>query len=194
MRPFDLEEQQAVVAEPSRQSSALSPLGGYKAPARDKMASGRKSRRKSGREQPFIDPEDFAITASRFVTMDRILERHVTGRTTPGTTTMGRRDWIRRLGAMGRKPDRFSDENGAVSRFSAMFERASSLATRPRLGFMIPMGIHGVGTSPSASTHPAGEGRFQYELGFDGLIRRGRKRGKGTISTRVGPVGRAPTS
>jgi hypothetical protein len=53
-----------VVAEP-RRSGHYSPQGGYKVKPTDRMAPGRKRRKTSSRRQPFINPEDFTMTASR---------------------------------------------------------------------------------------------------------------------------------
>lgn len=53
------------VAEPPR-SRHYAPNGNYRIAPPDKMASSRHRRRRSGREQPFIDPEDFVSRAESF--------------------------------------------------------------------------------------------------------------------------------
>lgn len=57
--------------------SPLSPLGGYRIPSTDRMSASRKKKRRSGREQPFIDPEDFSFT--EIVTPQTSLGKHPVG-------------------------------------------------------------------------------------------------------------------
>lgn len=69
-----------VVAEP-RRSAAFSPKGGWRVSQVDRMESARGKKKRSNREQPFIDPKDFRAYESRLIPLSSLLPEHRGGRT-----------------------------------------------------------------------------------------------------------------
>jgi hypothetical protein len=76
------------------------------------------------------------------------------------------------------------------SRYPSLFERIQAIGSWGP-DYTIPMGIHGVGVSPAASTTPEGS---RYNIQHTPMgIRKGRRRKKGMLGTLRLPPGTGPS-